>query len=486
MLRRTLARLDVTSRTLFALIEPGSCFAGTLLELALAADRSYMLAAERRRRAADDRAVRARTSAPIRWSTAARASQRGSTATTRRRSHACRDAVGRALSAADALELGLVTVAPDDLDWDDEVRIALEERASLSPDALTGMEANLRFAGRRDDGDARSSAGCRRGRTGSSSGPNAVGEARRAQGVRHRAQGTIQLGPRVTPAHGDTDEHRLRREDSQQRRPRGQPHAAARARALAARVPARGGARWARRARSDYDVYLRTAVSVDAEGLGALRLREDARLPLGHLPRRRPSPTARSNFGEHKGEPAWQEVPGEYRANLRRLIVTQGDTEPASVEQQRHLGLTCPSLYDLRNLFQVNVEEGRHLWAMVYLLHALLRPRRPRGGRGAARAPLGRRRQPAHPRRVQRADAGLARRSSCSRIFTDRDGKYQLCCARRVGLRPARAHLPLHADRGGAPHVRRRDGRGPRHPAHRGGDGARAHRRPGAASARSA
>jgi benzoyl-CoA 2,3-dioxygenase component B len=73
-------------------------------------------------------------------------------------------------------------------------------------------------------------------------------------------------------------------------------------------------------------------------------------------------------FGKHKGEPAWQEVPGEYRALLRRLITIQGDTEPASVEQQRHLGKTAPSLYDLRNLFQVNVEEGRHLWAMVYLL----------------------------------------------------------------------------------------------------------------------
>ena len=73
-------------------------------------------------------------------------------------------------------------------------------------------------------------------------------------------------------------------------------------------------------------------------------------------------------FGAHKGEPAWQEVPGEYRAMLRRLLVIQGDTEPASVEQQRHLGATAPSLYDMRNLFQVNVEEGRHLWAMVYLL----------------------------------------------------------------------------------------------------------------------
>jgi benzoyl-CoA 2,3-epoxidase subunit B len=73
--------------------------------------------------------------------------------------------------------------------------------------------------------------------------------------------------------------------------------------------------------------------------------------------------------GEHAGEKAWQDVPGEYRAMLRRLIVIQGDTEPASVEQQRFLGATAPSLYDMRNLFQVNVEEGRHLWAMVYLLH---------------------------------------------------------------------------------------------------------------------
>ena len=108
------------------------------------------------------------------------------------------------------------------------------------------------------------------------------------------------------------------------------------------------------------------------------------------------------------GEPVWQEVPGEYRADLRRLIVVQGDTEPASVEQQRHLCITAPSLYDLRNLFQVNVEEGRHLWAMVYLLHRYFGRRRPRRGRRDARAPLRRRRQPPHPRRVQRADARLA------------------------------------------------------------------------------
>src|SRR4029078_952523 len=93
------------------------------------------------------------------------------------------------------------------------------------------------------------------------------------------------------------------------------------------------------------------------------------------------------HFGDHKGEKAWQDVPGEHRATLRRITVTQGDTEPASVEQQRHLGLTAPSLYDLRNLFQVNVEEGRHLWAMVYLLPRFF----GREGRADAEALLARR-----------------------------------------------------------------------------------------------
>ncbi|HET9763284.1 MAG TPA: benzoyl-CoA 2,3-epoxidase subunit BoxB, partial [Casimicrobiaceae bacterium] len=117
------------------------------------------------------------------------------------------------------------------------------------------------------------------------------------------------------------------------------------------------------------DVYLRTAISVEPKGWAHFDYVKmpDYRWGIFLAPA---EADRKVNFGAHKGEPAWQEVPGEYRSNLRRLIVTQGDTEPASVEQQRHLGLTCPSLYDLRNLFQVNVEEGRHLWAMVYLLHA--------------------------------------------------------------------------------------------------------------------
>lgn len=118
----------------------------------------------------------------------------------------------------------------------------------------------------------------------------------------------------------------------------------------------------------DVPVYLRTAVGVDPKGW--------AKFGYVNMPDYRwgillaPKEEGRTiPFGKHKGEPVWEDIPGEYRAMLRRLVVIQGDTEPASVEQQRHLGKTAPSLYDMRNLFQVNVEEGRHLWAMVYLLH---------------------------------------------------------------------------------------------------------------------
>ena len=144
MLRRTLSRLDVTSRTLYALIEPGSCFAGTLMELALAADRSYMLALP------DDEASAPRVALSAMNFGAypmvnghARIAARfyGEIEPIAR----AQKVAGHPLRADEALDLGLVTAAPDDLDWADEIRIALEERASLSPDALTGMEANLRF-----------------------------------------------------------------------------------------------------------------------------------------------------------------------------------------------------------------------------------------------------------------------------------------------------------------------------------------------------
>jgi len=146
MLRRTLARLDVTSRTLFALIEPGSCFAGTLLELALAADRSYMLALPDVEAAAPKIVLsNLNFGAYPMVNAEARLAARfyGESEPI---AHA-KEAIGRPMAADVALKLGLVTAAPDELDWSDEVRVALEERASLSPDALTGMEANLRFGG---------------------------------------------------------------------------------------------------------------------------------------------------------------------------------------------------------------------------------------------------------------------------------------------------------------------------------------------------
>jgi len=147
LLRRTLARLDVSSRSLFALIERDSCFAGTLLEIALAADRSYMLALP-------DDAAAAPKIAPSAMNFGTFPMVSHETRLQRRfydnadEIGAVQAAIGKQLDADEALALGLVTSAPDDIDWPDEVRIALEERASMSPDALTGMEANLRFAGK--------------------------------------------------------------------------------------------------------------------------------------------------------------------------------------------------------------------------------------------------------------------------------------------------------------------------------------------------
>jgi benzoyl-CoA-dihydrodiol lyase len=146
LLRRTFARLDVSSRTLYTLIEPGSCFAGTLAELAFASDRIYMLAAQ------DESAAPRLALSALNFG--AYPMVNGLSRLQRRFYDdekllaAARESVGRPLAAAQALELGLVTVTPDDIDWPDEVRIALEERAAMSPDALTALEANLRFGGR--------------------------------------------------------------------------------------------------------------------------------------------------------------------------------------------------------------------------------------------------------------------------------------------------------------------------------------------------
>ncbi len=182
------------------------------------------------------------------------------------------------------------------------------------------------------------------------------------------------------------------------------------------------------------ETYLRTAVSVDAQGWAHF---DYVRMPdyRWGIFLAEAQPGRLVNFGAHKGQPAWPDVPGEYRGVLRRLIVTQGDTEPASVEQQRHLGRTCPSLYDLRNLFQVNVEEGRHLWAMVYLLHAHF----GRDGREEAEALLQRRSGDQDKPRIlgafnERTPDWLA--FFMFTYFTDRDGKYQLCGLAESGFDP--------------------------------------------------
>jgi benzoyl-CoA-dihydrodiol lyase len=144
MLRRALARLEVSSRSIYAVIDEGSAFAGTLFELALAADRSYMLASE------GDHAPRVALSA---MNFGPYAQPNGTTRLETRFGARAEDALQNLrtdtpLSAEEALDAGLITFAPDELDWDDELRLAIEERASLSPDALTGMEASLRFGGR--------------------------------------------------------------------------------------------------------------------------------------------------------------------------------------------------------------------------------------------------------------------------------------------------------------------------------------------------
>jgi benzoyl-CoA 2,3-dioxygenase component B len=173
-----------------------------------------------------------------------------------------------------------------------------------------------------------------------------------------------------------------------------------------------------------HQVYVRTAISVDPKGW--------AHFEYVKLPEYRwgifladPVQDRRVGFGDFLGQQVWQEVPGEFRNQLRRLVVTQGDTEPASVEQQRWLGQRCPSLYDLRNLFQVNVEEGRHLWAMVYLLHSHF----GRDGRDEAEELL--ERQSGNrdkPRILEAFNEPIENWLDffMFTMFTDRDGKSQL------------------------------------------------------------
>ncbi len=181
-------------------------------------------------------------------------------------------------------------------------------------------------------------------------------------------------------------------------------------------------------------VFLRTAIDVGRDGWANFDHVEMPDYRWGIFLAEQ-QPGRKIAFGEHKGQEAWQEVPGEYRADLRRLIVVQGDTEPASVEQQRHLSRTAPSLYDMRNLFQVNVEEGRHLWAMVYLLHRYF----GKDGRDEADEMLERHSgDQDNPRILGAFNEETPDWLSFFMFtyFTDRDGKYQLASLRESAFDP--------------------------------------------------
>jgi benzoyl-CoA 2,3-dioxygenase component B len=183
-----------------------------------------------------------------------------------------------------------------------------------------------------------------------------------------------------------------------------------------------------------HQVYLRTAISVDPSGWAHF---EYVKLPdyRWGIFLAEPTPDRRIGFGQFRGEQVWQDVPGEFRNPLRRLIVTQGDTEPASVEQQRLLGQSCPSLYDLRNLFQVNVEEGRHLWAMVYLLHSYF----GRDGREEAEQLLERHSgNEDKPRMLEAFNTPIETWLDffAFTMFTDRDGKSQLLSLSESAMDP--------------------------------------------------
>jgi len=175
---------------------------------------------------------------------------------------------------------------------------------------------------------------------------------------------------------------------------------------------------------SNDEIYLRTAISAEPGGwanFGHVRM-PDYRWGIFMAA---PETDRVIPGGDDAGKAVWHDVPGEHRNALKRIIVVQADTEPASVEQQRWLAATAPSLYDARNLFQVNVEEARHLWAMVYLLHAHF----GRDGRDEADELLERRSgDPDKPRILDAFNQPCADWMSffCFTMFADRDGKYQL------------------------------------------------------------
>ena len=328
------------------------------------------------------------------------------------------------------MSAGLVTFTPDDLDWDDEIRLLLEERSSFSPDALTGLEANLRFVGP-ESMETKIFARLSAWQNWIFTRPNASGT---EGALRRYGTGAVPS----TTGHGSEQGDSRMAIDYSERIPNNIDLAEDRRlqRALEAWQP-RFLQWWSELGPDSYqdrDIYLRTAIDTAQEGwanFGYVRMPEYR----WGIFLAEPTVDRRIGFGDHKGEPVWQDVPGEHRADLRRLIVVQGDTEPASVEQQRHLCATAPSQYDLRNLFQVNVEEGRHLWAMVYLLHRFF----GRDGRDEADAMLERHSgDPDNPRILGAFNEPTPDWLSffLFTYFTDRDGKYQLASLKESAFDP--------------------------------------------------
>ena len=346
---------------------------------------------------------------------------------------AARKAIGEKLDAERAAELGLVTFALDDIDWEDEIRVFLEERASFSPDGLTGLEANLRFGGP-ETMETKIFARLTAWQNWIFQRPNAVGEegALRRYGTGQKA---VFDTKRVLRERTTMD---IINVDYREKIPNNVNLTEDRRvlKALEGWHP--GYLDWWKdmgpEGFQESLVYLRTAVSVDPKGWAKFDYIKMPEYRWGIL--LAPSEEDRKiPFGAHKGDTVWQDVPGEYRAMLRRLVVIQGDTEPASVEQQRHLGKTAPSLYDMRNLFQINVEEGRHLWAMVYLLHKYF----GRDGRDEADDMLRRRSGSKDaPRMLGAFNEATPDWLSLFMFtfFTDRDGKMQLESLAQSGFDP--------------------------------------------------
>ena len=318
--------------------------------------------------------------------------------------------IGEALDAETAERLGLVTRALDGLDWEDEIRVFLEERASFSPDALTGLEANLRFGGPETmetkifgrlsawQNWIFQRAQCDRG-------------GRRAVPLWQRPKAAIRYRADVNDNTRGAAKMDLINVDYSGRIPNnvGLTEDRQILRALEGWHP--GYLDWWRamgpEGFQEALVYLRTAVSVDPKGWAKFDYVRMPEYRWGILLAPQEA-DRRIAFGRHLGEPVWQEVPGEYRAMLRRLIVIQGDTEPASVEQQRHLGQH--RAVALRPAQPVPGQcRGRTPSVGDGLPAAqVFRPRRPRRGGRAAAPPLRQRRRAAHARRLQRGDARLA------------------------------------------------------------------------------